>query len=67
MNRVAMRAPLAALCLIATAARAEAPARTAPAQSSLALPSLDTPFTGDLDAMIERRLIRILTPYSKTF
>jgi membrane-bound lytic murein transglycosylase MltF len=24
------------------------------------------PFTGDLDAMIKRRLIRVLTPYSKT-
>jgi membrane-bound lytic murein transglycosylase MltF len=67
MNRVATLAPLAALCLIATAAHAQAPAKTAPAQSSFALPSLDTPFTGDLDGMIKRRLIRILAPYSKTF
>src|SRR5215831_20655047 len=67
MNRVAMLAPLAALCLIATTAHAQAPAKTAPGQSSFALPSLDTPFTGDLDGMIKRRLIRILTPYSKTF
>ncbi len=67
MNRVATLAPLAALCLIATAAHAQAPAKTAPAPPAFALPSLDTPFTGDLDGMIKRRLIRILAPYSKTF
>jgi len=67
MNRVATFAPLAALCLIATAAYAQAPAKPAPAQPAFALPSLDTQFTGDLDGMITRRLIRILAPYSKTF
>jgi len=67
MNRVATLAPLAALCLVATAAHAQAPAKTPSAQPSFALPSLDTPFTGDLDGMIQRRVIRILTPYSKTF
>ena len=29
--------------------------------------SLPKPWTGDLDGMIERRLVRILVPYSKTF
>lgn len=67
MNRVATLAPLAALCLIATAAHAQAPAKAPSAQPSFALPSLDTPFTGDLDGMVKRRLIRILAPYSKTF
>ena len=67
MNRVATLAPLAALCLVATAAHAQAPAKTPSAQPSFALPSLDTPFTGDLDGMIQRRVIRILAPYSKTF
>jgi hypothetical protein len=67
MNRVATLAPLAALCLIATAANAQAPAKTAPPQGVFALPSLDTKFAGDLDGMIKRRLIRILAPYSKTF
>jgi membrane-bound lytic murein transglycosylase MltF len=67
MRRVATLAPLALLCLIAAAAHAQAPAKTVPARPSFALPSLDTPFTGDLDGMIKRRLIRILAPYSKTF
>src|SRR5215813_560875 len=67
MRRVAILAPLAALCLTTAAAHAQAPAKTAPAQPAFALPSLDTKFTGDLDGMIKRRLIRILAPYSKTF
>jgi membrane-bound lytic murein transglycosylase MltF len=67
MNRVAMLAPLAALCLVATAAHAQTPAKTAPAQPAFVLSSVDTKFTGDLDGMIKRRLIRILAPYSKTF
>src|SRR5882672_12188924 len=67
MNRVAMLAPLAALCLIATAAHAQTPAKTASPQPAFVLSSLDTKFTGDLDGMIKRRLIRILAPYSKTF
>src|SRR5262245_26089964 len=67
MRRVAILAPLAALSLIAAAAHAQAPVKTAPAQPAFALPSLDTKFTGDLDGMIKRRLIRILAPYSKTF
>lgn len=67
MNRVATLAPLAALCVMASAAHAQAPTKTPPAQPSFALPSLDTPFTGDVDGMIQRRVIRILAPYSKTF
>ena len=29
--------------------------------------TVTTPWTGDLDGMIERRIIRVLVPYSKTF
>jgi membrane-bound lytic murein transglycosylase MltF len=67
MNRVATLAPLAALCLTATTVHAQAPVKAASTQPSFALPSLDTPFAGDLDGMIRRRTIRILAPYSKTF
>jgi len=37
------------------------------ANAPFALPGIDTKWTGDLDGMIKRRLIRILAPYSKTF
>ena len=36
-------------------------------EAGFRLPSIDTPWTGDLDGMVKRRLIRILAPYSKTF
>lgn len=38
----------------------------AAAQSSVVLARVTQPFKGDLDAMVKRRLIRVLTPYSKT-
>jgi membrane-bound lytic murein transglycosylase MltF len=59
--------PLAALCLISAAAHAQSPASPSAVQPAFALPSLDTKWTGDLDGMIRRRIIRILAPYSKTF
>jgi membrane-bound lytic murein transglycosylase MltF len=67
MTRLATHASLAALCLTTAAAHAQAPAEPPAAHSAFVLPSIDTKWTGDLDGMIKRRLIRILAPYSKTF
>ena len=36
-------------------------------QLTIAQPEVMKPWTGDLDGMVERRFIRILTVYSKTF
>jgi len=66
-RRLATLASLAALCLTSAAAHAQAPAKPPAVQPAFALPSIDTKWTGDLDGMIKRRLIRILAPYSKTF
>jgi membrane-bound lytic murein transglycosylase MltF len=48
---------------------AQAPAKKPAAKSELSLPrtTTSTPYQGDLDGMIKRRLIRVLVPYSKTF
>ena len=50
-------------------APAKAPAKEPSAKSELTLsgPTTSKPWTGDLDGMIKRRLIRALVPYSKTF
>jgi membrane-bound lytic murein transglycosylase MltF len=50
--------------LTAPAARAQAP--TAKGRTGLALDPITTKWTGDFDGMAERRLVRILTVYSKT-
>jgi membrane-bound lytic murein transglycosylase MltF len=50
--------------LTAPAASAQAP--TAKGRTGLALDPITTKWTGDYDGMVERRLIRILTVYSKT-
>ncbi|HTI39892.1 MAG TPA: lytic transglycosylase F [Vicinamibacterales bacterium] len=52
------------MALLAVPARAQAP--TAKGRTGLTLDPLTTKWTGDFDGMIERRLIRILTVYSKT-
>ena len=67
MMRLATLVSLAALCLTSAAAHAQTPAPPPAVQSDFTLPSLDTKWTGDLDGMIKRRIIRILAPYSKTF
>src|SRR5258706_181328 len=67
MTRLATLVSLAALCLTSAAAHAQTPVPPPAVQSDFALPSLDTKWTGDLDGMIKRRIIRILAPYSKTF
>src|SRR5262245_49971814 len=60
------------LCAAAAFAQAQSklPAKptTAPSQPAYALPDRTAKkWTGDLDGMIKRRLVRILVPYSKTF
>jgi len=50
--------------LAAVPARAQAP--TAKGRTGLALDPITTAWTGDFDGMVERRLIRVLTVYSKT-
>ena len=47
----------------------QAPVKAPPAKSGLGLPDamLNQSWTGDLDGMVKRRLIRVLVPYSKTF
>jgi membrane-bound lytic murein transglycosylase MltF len=54
----------AAALLAATAAHAQAP--TAKGRTGLGLDPITTRWTGDLDGMTERRMIRVLTVYSKT-
>ena len=53
---------------IDAAAEAKAPPE-APLREQLTLPteSAMKPWTGDLDGMIDRQIIRVLTVYSKTF
>ena len=68
------------VCLVAAAAHAQAPAQApakapqAPAQApAKQQPAFELstvarkPFTGDFNAMVKRRVIRVLAPYSKTF
>ena len=54
----------------ALAQTAEKPAppavQPAPAKQSAGLPTLRKPWLGDYDAMVKRRLIRVLVPHSKT-
>jgi membrane-bound lytic murein transglycosylase MltF len=45
-----------------------APATTPSAKSGMGLDDVNArPWTGDLDGMVKRRVIRVLVPYSKTF
>jgi membrane-bound lytic murein transglycosylase MltF len=81
MRSVAILALLFGMFLIVPAAHAQAPAQApakppaqAPAKESAASSDLKLapgegakPWTGDLDGMIKRRIIRVLVPYSKTF
>jgi membrane-bound lytic murein transglycosylase MltF len=58
---------LAGLALAVLPAGAQAPAKPKPERAKLAPDLLTAPWTGDFDGMVERRTIRILTVYSKTF
>ena len=51
-------------CLAATTIEAQAP--TEKGRLGLALTEITKPWTGDLDGMVERRTVRVLTAYSKT-
>jgi membrane-bound lytic murein transglycosylase MltF len=57
-------AVLVLLCWLAPAAFAQAP--TEKGRLGLSLEQILTPWTGDLDGMAQRRMIRVLTTYSKT-
>jgi membrane-bound lytic murein transglycosylase MltF len=46
--------------------RAPAPAEPFPQMRSQAVDAIRAPWTGDWDGMIKRRLVRLLTPYSRT-
>jgi membrane-bound lytic murein transglycosylase MltF len=74
MRRIARAIVLIGATLIAGVAHAQtpAPAQTpTPAASGKSTLTLSggaaKPWTGDLDGMVKRRLIRVLVPYSKTF
>ncbi|MGH8680761.1 MAG: transglycosylase SLT domain-containing protein [Burkholderiales bacterium] len=60
---------VAALAMLAVPAAAQSPqpAKPKPGRAGLALDFITQKWTGDLDGMVERRLIRVLTVYSKTF
>ena len=47
-------------------AQAQSPAPAKPADAALTIELRNQPWTGDLDGMIERRTIRVLTTHSKT-
>jgi hypothetical protein len=72
VHRSLLSALSAVLLLVTTAfpqtsTPAVAKTATAPARNAYALPHLaQKAWTGDLDGMIERRMIRVLVPYSKT-
>jgi membrane-bound lytic murein transglycosylase MltF len=78
MRRIAIFVLLSGLFLTVPAAHAQAPAQ-APAKPPAKAPAKEKseltlspgaqakPWTGDLDGMIKRRVIRVLVPYSKTF
>ena len=62
---ITLRLSLAvAILLLSVAVSAQAP--TEKGRMGLALTEITRPWTGDLDGMAERRLIRVLTAYNKT-
>jgi membrane-bound lytic murein transglycosylase MltF len=75
MRRMVVLALLSGACLLAAAhaptpawALSAAPAKEPSSQPGFALSDASAkPWTGDLDGMIKRRMIRALVPYSKTY
>jgi membrane-bound lytic murein transglycosylase MltF len=61
MKRMTSGAVLAALCLALSPST-----RAADLQNQTATEAVLRPWTGDLDGMVQRRIIRVLTTYSKT-
>jgi membrane-bound lytic murein transglycosylase MltF len=66
MMRALPAVGLLVTCLLTTSAGAQQP--QAPAAPTAAAPNepVATVWTGDLDGMVKRRMIRVLVPYSKT-
>ena len=56
-----------ALAAPPAAAQSPQPAKPKPERAGLSPDLITRPWTGDFDGMVERRLIRVLTVYSKTF
>jgi membrane-bound lytic murein transglycosylase MltF len=56
-----------AVCMLAAAAGAQPAKPAAKGAAGTARATIEKLYTGDLDGMIKRRLIRILVPYSKTY
>src|SRR5437773_7866909 len=69
MRRVGVLVLLSAVILLGTPAGAQPPARTTESSetSGLAPAISHVKWTGDLDGMVKRRMIRVLVPYSKTY
>jgi membrane-bound lytic murein transglycosylase MltF len=69
MRLAGMLGLLFAVILVGTPAGAQPPARTTESseKSGLAPAISHVKWTGDLDGMIKRRMIRVLVPYSKTY
>jgi membrane-bound lytic murein transglycosylase MltF len=69
MRLAGMLGFLFAVILVGTPAGAQPPARIteSPATSGLSSAMSHVKWTGDLDGMIKRRMIRVLVPYSKTY
>src|SRR6187397_1774966 len=61
-----MRTLTAILACVCLASAVEAQAPTEKGRLGLSLAELTKPWTGDLDGMVERRTIRVLTAYSRT-
>src|SRR5262249_31512982 len=65
-KRGAMRLGTLSLVLLCTAVGGVAFAQS-PEPGTIPLEPITAKWTGDLDGMIERRMIRVLVPYSKTY
>src|SRR5262245_59485157 len=59
-----LTAALAVCCCLPAILAGQAP--TEKGRLGLALTPITQPWTGDLDGMVERRMIRVLTTYSRT-
>src|SRR5262245_32892160 len=65
-SRPPMRTPAVVAVLLGATAVAFAQAPAEKGRLGLSLAEIVRPWTGDLDAMVARRLVRVLTTYSKT-
>jgi hypothetical protein len=63
-TRLAILTRVLVACCTSAVAAAQSPMEKG--RLGLALTEIMTPWTGDLDGMVERRMIRVLTTYSKT-